>query len=141
MPRALTRPSDCISLLDRADIAAGDDHVVEPDGLLILPILFGGVALVVAVMLQPEAIHFQIHVIAPANAGEFARELAINPHRLLAVGIVRCGVRLNHELPALPLIERRNDARLAGGFAFARPGWKEAVTPILVHFPIRLHIE
>src|ERR1051325_6463396 len=81
---------ECLSL-DRPNIAAGHDDVVEPDGLAVFPILFRRVAFVVAVVLEPEAIHFQIHVAAPADAGEFADQLSIHPHGLFAVGFVRGG--------------------------------------------------
>src|SRR5882672_2044593 len=98
---------------------AGHDDVVEPDGLALFPVLPGRVALVVAIVLEPEAIHFQIHVTAPADAGELADQLSIDPHGLFAVGFL--GVRLDHELPTLPLIQWRDDAVLPGGRAFARP--------------------
>ncbi|HXF09614.1 MAG TPA: carbon-nitrogen hydrolase family protein [Desulfuromonadaceae bacterium] len=68
--------------LDRPDVAAGHHDIVEPDGLAVFPILFRRVALVVAVVFEPETIHFQVHVVAPADAGEFADQLSIDPHRL-----------------------------------------------------------
>ena len=49
-----------------------DDDVIEPHRLTLLPILLRRIALIVAVMLKPEGVHFQIHIIAPADAGEFA---------------------------------------------------------------------
>src|SRR4030095_15940610 len=70
-------------------MATGHNHIVEPDRLTVLPKLFRGIALVVAVMFEPEAIHFQIHVVAPADAGEFADQRSIIPHRLFAVALIR----------------------------------------------------
>src|SRR5947207_3418882 len=128
-----------LSFLNRTDVAAGHDHIVEPNGLAVFPILFRRVALVVAVVFEPEAIYFQIHVVAPADASEFSDQLSVHPHGLFAVGFVRRGIRLNHELPALPLIQRRDDAVLPGGRAFARAGREEAVAPVFVHLPIRFH--
>src|SRR5438128_11810792 len=84
--------------LHRPDVATGDNHVVEPDGLAVFPVLLGRVALVVAVVFEPEAIHLQIHVVAPTDAGEFTDQPPIHPHGLLAVGFVRRGVRPNLEL-------------------------------------------
>src|SRR5205823_6362473 len=133
--------AEFLSSLDRPDVAAGHNDVVEPDGLAVFPILFCRVALVVAVVLEPEAIHFQIHVVAPADAGEFANQLSLYPHRLFAVGFVRRGVRLDHELPTLPSIQRRYDPRRAGGRALAWARREKTVAPILVHLPLRLHVE
>lgn len=41
------------SSLHWSDVAAGDDNIVEPNGLAVLPVLFRRVAFVVAVMFKP----------------------------------------------------------------------------------------
>src|SRR5207245_4289697 len=66
--------------LHRPDVATGDNHVVEPDGLAVFPVLLGRVVLVVAVVFEPEAIHLQIHVVAPTDADEFTDQPPIDPH-------------------------------------------------------------
>src|SRR5690349_8187891 len=100
--------------LDRTYVGGGDHHVVEPDGLLILPVLPRWIAVVVAVVLEPEAIDFHVVSGAPAQAGELTDEAAVDPHRLLAIRFVRRGVGLDHELPALPAVQRRDDPLRAG---------------------------
>jgi hypothetical protein len=47
---------------------------------------------------------------------------------------IRRGVRLDHELPTLPLIERRDDARRAGRRALARSGGKKPLPQYLSIF-------
>src|SRR5207247_10986713 len=115
------------SCVNWTDVWAAHDRIVEPTLLAVFPILLRRVALVVAVVFEPGAIYFPIHVVAPADASEFSDQLSVHPPGLFAVGFVRRGVRLNHELPALPLIQRRDDSVLPGGRAFARAGRGDAV--------------
>src|SRR4051794_27530189 len=59
------------SPLDWPNVAAGDDHIIEPNRLAFFPILLRGIAFIVTIVFEPETIHFKIHVVAPADAGEF----------------------------------------------------------------------
>src|SRR5260221_13224378 len=56
-------------------------------------------------------------------------------HRLIGRG-----VRLEHKLRALPLIERRDNALWSGGSAFARAGREEGIAPVFVHFGVYFHV-
>src|SRR6266566_8687478 len=127
--------------LDWPDVAACHDDVIEPNCLAVLPVLLGGVALVIAVVFEPKAIHFQVQVVAPADAGEFSDQFTFHPHGLLAIGLVWRGIRLDYEFPALPLTQRRNDTVLPGIRALTRSRWKEAIAPVFVHLQVRFHVE
>src|SRR5687768_5448618 len=129
------------SFADWSDVTSRDDDIVEPDRLALFPKLFRWVTFVVSKVFQPKAIHLEVEVVPPADPGEFAHEGSVEPHRLFTIGFVGRAVGLNHEFPALPLIEFWNDAVRARRRPFSRSRWEEGVTPILFHFPIRLHVE
>src|SRR5204863_9255811 len=62
------------------------------------------------------------------------------PHGLAAVGFIGGGVGLDHEFPALPLIERGDYAVGGGVFAFAGAFGEKAVAPVFVHLGIDGHV-
>src|SRR6266566_4705980 len=132
----------CSLLRDsRANVFPGDDDIIEPNGLLFLRVVLRRIGIVVAVMFQPETVDLDVVAVAPAEAGEVAGQLPVEPHRLLTVGFVRSGIGLEHEFPTLPLIEFWDDASLlVGGFPFVGAGREEAISPVFVHLPVDLHV-
>src|SRR5205085_1786888 len=77
----------CLFRDARADVFLGDDDVIEPDGLLVLVVLAGGVRGIVAVVFEPEDGDLGVVGVAPADVGEVVDELAVEPHGLAAAGL------------------------------------------------------
>src|SRR5262249_46685093 len=114
--------------------------IVEPDSLGLLCILASRIAIVIAVVLKPEAVDFDILPGAPPDAGELSYFSPIHPYCLTPVRLVGRGVCLQHELPTLPPVERRNDALWACGSALARARREEGIAPVFVHLRVDFHV-